>query len=1148
MNKKLHVPLWIWNMMKISTAQLLLFALFCGVAFANESNGQAVLEKRVTVHAVGVPFKKVLSLIEAQANVRFIYSPNAIDVRRKVRVYAENEKLEVVLKTLLNPYSIEFAVSDDRMIALKPVIPAGFRKTMSVGGAEEITGIAVTGKVTDEKGEGMPGVSILLKGTQQGLITGVDGDFSIEVPDGNAVLVFSFVGYLSQEITVGNQSTINVRLAVDEKSLDEVIVVGYGEQSKKKLSTSISKVSAKDIGNLPVALPGDALAGLAAGVQVQAGAGDVPGTAPTIRIRGIGSLGASNQPLYVIDGYPLNATEFSRLNLSDIESIEILKDAASAAIYGSRAANGVVLVTTKRGQEGKTTFNINAYTGIQQAAKRIEMMNKEEYLQYVKDARGATNQPYPDAYNNPGQLPDTDWQDVILRTAPMSKIELSARGGSEKVRFSLSGSYLNQKGTMIGTDYELVTLRGNIDANISRNLTLGAGFAPSFTTRDNMPTPRAPANWSYSPIYAAMLMPPVVDVRLPNGDYGQNNVLPHTQYGFSEIGVHNPLAVVELYQNRDRRFAMQNNLFLEWEFLKGVKFKTQGGASWSSNGNEMYVPSTIASPASPLANLSNPLLTGIAASASNGRGLDWIWENSLAYSGRIGTAHNLSAMLLYSMQKYTGFTTSSTGRVGTFTNDLVRNPTASSNQAGSVSYDANAFLSYAARITYDYKDKYLFSGSVRTDGSSRFGPNNRFGVFQSYSLGWRVSEESFMKDQHIFDELKIRASYGETGNANIGDFTWISGLTPTHYAFGGQRFAGVSPSGFMNRDLTWEKSKQVNLGLDAAFLKNRIQLTVDLYQKNTHGMLFSKELPGIVGYATSFQTNIGEIRNRGIEIDLNTENTTGMLKWSTGLNVSYNATEVLDLGGRSSLNTFEGTPGWPNVYKIEVGQPLGNFYGFKIDGVIKNEQQLTSNAQWPGSGVGDYQIRDVNGDGVINEGDRTLLGNGFPRLLFGLTNNLRYGNFDLSIIAQGVAKNSIINGASRHTELWAGRFNTVKEMVNNYFDPANPDRDVKYARVGLTRAGFGTAGNLHSYAVYSGAFLRLRNVTLGYTLPAGLQEKWGINATRIYVTGQNLLTFTKYPGLNPEPSQYGETVYQPGSDQGTYPVNRSFMIGVNISF
>ncbi|WP_333865100.1 SusC/RagA family TonB-linked outer membrane protein, partial [Chitinophaga sp.] len=423
----------------------------------------------------------------------------------------------------------------------------------------------VTGRVTDASGQPLEGVSVFVKGTQRGTVTDADGRFRLEAAKGET-LVFRIVGFKEQNVVVGDGNMPVVALESSLSDLDEVVVVGYGTSSKRRLTTAISKVSGADLGKQPVTNPGDALAGLAAGVQVQSASGSMPGEAPTIRIRGIGSMGASNDPLYVVDGYPLpNAAQFQRINVADIESIELLKDAASAAIYGSRAANGVVIVTTKRGKSGKTMFNVNAYTGVQTVYRKMDMMNKAEYLQYAKDATKAQNGRYPDVFDTPDQLADTDWQDVIFRSAPMSDIQLSARGGSDKVRFSISGNYTNQKGVMVGTDYKMGTVNANIDADLSSKLKMGASFAPSFTNRNVKPGPGNPGPASYMPVYAAMLMPPVVSPRLPNGDYGQNNVLPFTQYGFSEPGIHNPLAVLELYENEQEYSGLLSNAYLQWE-------------------------------------------------------------------------------------------------------------------------------------------------------------------------------------------------------------------------------------------------------------------------------------------------------------------------------------------------------------------------------------------------------------------------------------------------------------------------------------------------------------------------------------------------------------------------------------------------------
>ncbi|MGM9509067.1 SusC/RagA family TonB-linked outer membrane protein [Larkinella sp. GY13] len=1149
------------KIMRISLLQLVFYGLFFGIANAHDGLAQEILNQRVTIDARNQQISLVLNRISRQTGVRFMYSPELIQAGRKVSLKAAEEKLSTVLTTLLSPLKITFELSGQQILLRR--VAETITPTMEApGGNGQVLLKDITGTVTDEAGQALPGVSVVIKGTQRGTTTDSQGAFRINVPDASSTLIFSFVGYVSKEVNVGNQTTFTIALLVDDKTLNEVVVVGYGEQAKKELTTSIAKVSGKDINQLPVSTPGDALAGLAPGVQVQSGRGGSPGDAPTIRIRGAGSLGAGNDPLYVVDGYPLqNSAQFTRLSPTDIESIEILKDAASAAIYGSRAANGVVIVTTKRGKAGKTRFDLNTYTGIQDVPKRIDVMNKEQYLTYSKEAARVRNERYPDIFDRPDELADTDWQDVIFRTAPMSQVQLTASGGSEKTRFSISGSYLTQKGTLIGTDYKLATFRANFDADLSSKLKVGVNFAPSYVQQNVRPaagTYQATGDNAVtgaalpSPIYSALVMPPIIPARLANGNYGQANADPsYLQYGYLNAiaNLYNPLAVLELVKNQANSYRLLSNTFLEWEPIQGLKLRTQGGISLESTARETYVPPTLAYDGAPTASLSSPNFNGIASEATNNRTIDYVWENTLTYTKRLNSGHNFSGLLLYSNQKFSSFNTSISGRAGTYTTDLVQNPTASPDRIGNLGYGLNAFMSLAVRINYDYKSKYLFSAAIRRDGSSRFGPDERFGTFPSVSVGWRIGEEGFMKQQNLVSELKVRASYGQTGNANIGDFSWLSGIGSTNYSFGNQRVFGTQQSGYANSGLTWEKNQQVDLGLEAGFWQDRLYLTIDAYDKITEGMLFSKELPAVVGYANSFLTNVGKLQNRGLEISLSTRNTGrgSALTWTTDFNIAFNRTKVLDLGGRQSLNTSEGAAGWPNGYRIEVGQPLGNMYGFIIDGVFKTTDELAASAKWAGgSQVGDLKPRDVNADGVVNELDRTVLGNGLPKFTYGFTNRLNYKNIDLSVIIQGTQGNNIINGNARHSEAVSGRFNAITAVYNNYFLASDPSRDVKYPR--NNPAGITLQNQLTSYVVYDGSFLRVRNVTLGYTLPGELLKRVGLQSARIYVSGQNLLTFTSYPGFNPEPSQYGDSVYQPGSDQGTYPANRTLTAGLNIGF
>ncbi|QHW00333.1 SusC/RagA family TonB-linked outer membrane protein [Spirosoma endbachense] len=1022
--------------------------------------------------------------------------------------------------------------------------------------------ITVRGRVMDsDKGEILPGVSVVLKNSQKGTTTDGDGNYSMAVPDAGAVLVFSFVGYLPLEVTVGSRTTLNISLKPDTKSLSEVLVIGYGSQSRKTISTAITKVEGKSIANQPVGTPGEALAGLSSGVQVQSGRGGFPGEAPTIRIRGIGSLGTNSNPLYVVDGYPLQEpSQFNLINPSDIESIEILKDAASAAIYGSRAGNGVVIVTTKRGKAGKTAFSFSAYTGMQQIAKKVDVLQRDDYIEYIKYVARVTNQAYPSVFDtNPKSLPDTDWQDAIFRQAPISEYQLSASGGSDKVRYAVSGAYFSQQGTMKGTSYDRYNLRFNLDADLSPKLRIGVSLAPSYSQQYRQPAGGPYNNASSSElsggrslpntVTSATLMPPIVPLYTANGDFGQNfdAVMNNDGSSFVADNLFSPLAIVELNKNRVRNYRLFGSGFLEYEPIKDVRIKSSLGSTLNLEDQYAYVPSTLANQLAPRANATNPVLGQIFARETQQLGLDWLWENTATYSKTLGRDHHFSVLALYSLQKFASKFTATSGRTGTFTTDLLPNPLASPDRIGELQYDQNAFLSYGGRLTYDYKSKYILSAALRRDASSRFGPNNRFATFPSFSAAWRLSEEPFIQAiKSTVNELKIRASFGETGNANIGSFNWVNSIVGRNYSFGGQRTFGAAQSGFANYDLTWERNQQTDLGLEVGFLNDKFSLAIDVYNRITKGMLFQKDLPGIVGYANTFRTNLGKLQNRGIEISGKANLKLGPVAWTIDANLSANRTNVLDLGGPQSLPPQAAVGGWNNVFQIKVGDPLGYMYGYKVQGIFKTVDDLTKYPQWvSGNKVGDWIIKDQNGDGKVDETDKTVIGKGLPNFIYGLTNTFRYQGFDLSVLIQGVQGANLINGNIRHP---AGNvdYGSLKLFYQNMFDPANPNQDAQFHMAGA--GGVTMGNNLTDRVVFSGSFLRIRNVTLGYTIPTAVLKRIKLQSARVFSTGQNLFTFTKYPWYNPEASLNGDSAYQPGVDQGTYPANRTVTVGLNIGF
>ncbi|SMC69532.1 TonB-dependent receptor [Pedobacter nyackensis] len=1110
--------------------------------------------QKVTINVKNTPIKEVFSLLTKQTGYNFICDASLIKSLRPVTVNLRQVSLKEALNKCFSEKAVEVLFNGDQTIVIR-------EKPIPVTEIHFAAPIPIIGKVTDEKGLPIPGVSVRTKGTSNTVVTDSNGSYKILAADQNDILIFSYVGYTTFEIQVKDTRNIDVTLKEQKNALEEVLVIGYGEQSKKKVSTAISRVDGKFIGVQPVSTPGEALAGLASGVQVQSGRGGYPGEAPTIRIRGIGSLGTDSDPLFVVDGYPLQeSTQFNLINPADIESIDLLKDAASAAIYGSRAANGVVIVTTKRGKAGKTSFTVSAYTGVQNVAKKVDLLSRDQFIEYSKYAARMRGITYPTIFNtNPQSLPDVDWQDVIFRQAPISDFQLSARGGSEKVQFSVSGGYFKQDGTMLGTTYDRYNLRFNMDANLSPKLKLGISMAPSFSQQFRQPaggqfseasaSETTGARALPSPIHSAVLMPPVVPVYAEDGDYAQGyRGLKNSANGvFFQAGLYNPLGVLELYKNRLREYRLLGNNFLEYQPIKDLKFKTSIGATFNLNDQYAYIPATLANGSAPAASLSNPIINQIYAAEAQSTILDWLWENTVSYNKTFGSNHNFNALLLYSLQKFQAKSTKVNGRPGTYTTTLLENPLASSEILGSLAYSQNAFLSLGGRINYDYKGKYILSAALRQDGSSRFGPNNRFALFPSVSGAWRITEESFMKPlKNVLNELKLRASYGETGNANIGDFTWSNNIIDRDYVFGSQKAFGAAQSGFANHNLTWEKNRQTDFGLEAGFLDDKYSISFDYYTRHTEGMLFQKDLPSIIGYATSYRTNLGRLNNHGFELSGKANFRLGDVKWTVDANISANRTMVADLGGPSSLPAKAAIFGWDNVFQVKVGDPLGLMHGYQVEGIFKNTQDLSKYPQWvTGNKVGDWIIKDQNNDGKINEEDMAVIGNGFPDFIYGLSSSFQYKNFDLSLIVQGVQGVNLINGNIRH-QFGVHNVNTSPTYYNNMFDSQNPDRDVEYPAP--LASGVTPLNNLTNKAVSDASFLRIRNLTLGYTLPAGLLKTIKMQTVRFYATGQNLFTFTKYNWYNPETSVTGDSADRPGVDQGTYPANRVFIFGINVGF
>ncbi|MCF3107425.1 TonB-dependent receptor [Niabella sp. CC-SYL272] len=1130
--------------MKLTT--VLLIITFMEVSAA--SHGQSL-----TLSGRNVSLSRLISEIRKQTGYGVLVSTTRVNTGRQLSLNFKNTPLRDVLNKIAADLALSYSM-EDRTIVIWPRTSA---QAIPIAAAASVI---ISGKVTGEDGQPLQGVTVTAHSTGNVMITDTDGSFKIQVEEQNELLVFSYVGYQTVELRAKDGAHMNVVLKQQKSQMEEVRIIGYGEQARKKISTAVSRADGKYIGIQPVSTPGEALAGLVSGVQVQSGRGGYPGEAPIIRIRGIGSLGTSSDPLFVVDGYPLQeATQFNLINPADIESIDLLKDAASAAIYGSRAANGVVIVTTKRGRAGKTSFNVSAYTGVQYIAKKVDLLNRDQFIEYSKYAARMRNVTYPAVFDtDPQSLPDVDWQDVIFRPAPISDFQMSARGGTDKVQYSVSGGYFNQQGTMIGTSYKRYNIRFNLDAQLSPKLKLGISMAPSYSQQYRQPaggqfseasaSETSGARALPSPIHSAVLMPPVVPVYDENGDYAQGyRGLKNSANGvFFQAALFNPLGVLELSKNRLREYRILGNNFLEYQPVKDLKIKTSIGATLNMNDQYAYIPATLANGSAPAASLSNPVINQIYAAEAQSSVLDWVWENTASYKKRIG-GHNFNALLLYSLQKFQAKSTTVNGRPGTYVTTLLENPLASSEILGSLAYSQNAFMSLGGRLSYDYRSKYMLTAALRQDGSSRFGPNNRFALFPSVSGAWRITEEPFMAAlQPVLSELKLRASYGETGNANIGDFTWANNIIDRNYVFNEQKAFGAAQSGFANDNLTWEKNRQTDFGLEIGFLNDKYSISFDYYKRQTDGMLFQKDLPSIIGYATTYRTNMGSLSNHGFEISAKGNFNINAFRLLLDANISANRTRVNDLGGPTSLPAQSAIFGWDNVFQVRVGEPLGLMRGYEVMGIFKYAEDLAKHPQWvTGNKVGDWIIKDQNNDGKINEEDMTVIGHGFPDFVYGLTANLQYKQLDLSLIMQGVQGVNLINGNIRH-QFGVHNVNSSPIYYNNMFDSQAPDRDVEYPAP--LASGVTPLNNLTNKAVSDASFLRVRNVTLGYTLPTSILKKFKLQAVRFYATGQNLLTFTKYQWYNPETSVTGDSPYRPGVDQGTYPASRVLIIGFNVGF
>lgn len=1101
-------------------------AIFLTVFFALHAVAESKAQK-ITLNVKNAPLGEVMRQFQKQQGYSFLFHGKHL---ADIRVDAQLKQVEFTdaLDIILNERGLDWSLEDGIVtITKRHSVPRVIKPTPQQR--------AITGKVTDEEGNPLPGVTISVKGSASAIANSDEnGQFRINVAGETNVLTFSSVGYESRDITVGSdRDFIDVALKVLISSLDEVVVVSYGTQKKELVTGAISSVSAEDLETTPATQIGQQLQGRLPGVRINQSSGR-PGEGISFRIRGQASIAAGNAPLVVIDGFA-SSTGLEALSPVDIESISVLKDASATALYGSRAANGVILVTTKHARAGLTDVGVSVWRGFQNVPERgrPNVMNARQFAQYKNEWYSDQGLEVPERYQNPEQYgpnDGTDWFDVLLNpNAATQNYQLSVSTGTEKVKTAITAGYNKQEGVMLNTHAERFTARANNIFTISPKLTLGLNVASTYRNSQNLPT-----DGTWNIISAAYIMDPTLEHKNPDGS------LP---IGFSSPGMFPNPNWYRVLIERENPLVRKNvlvNAFGEYQLLEGLTYKLKADVDVGDSKGRYWSPSTaqggmFTAPPTPA--------TGSYSTSSYS---NWQVENTLNYNRRFNDKHSIEALLGYSAQKIQSESSSIVG--SEFPDDEIPWVTAAPVRRGDVGITELSLLSTFGRLNYAYDDKYLASISIRRDGSSRFGDEKKFGTFPAVSLGWIASKEGFLQEYtETLSFLKFRASYGEVGNYNIGNYTHLSSIGNSNYAFNDALVAGKAKSNLGNQLLTWETTVQGDVGVDIGLFNDRVFFAYDYYWKTTNGLLYAVDVPLASGFG-SIQSNIGEFEFWGHEFSVETQNLVRDFKWNTVLTFSLDRNMVKQLGTENT--PIGGYQENVDFIRTAVGHPIGQFYGYVYDGIFMNQEELNRGPQirdHGGSTVGSVRLRDISGpdgvpDGIIDAAyDKTYIGDPNPKFSFGLTNRLSYKNFDLDIHMVGRIGGDLFMGELLWTENLDGVFNARPEVANRWRSESNPGDGV-FPRT--------NSNPLHrfnnSHHIYDGSYLSARNISLGYTFQ--IPPNGTIKNARLYVNAQNAFIITNYPGMNPEASESGLNGLNEGRDFAHYPVPRVFTIGADFKF
>ena len=1097
--------------------------------------------QKVTLSAKQITLPEVFRQIRKQTGYNVLWNVEILKDAKPVAIQVTNATVEEVLRKSFDSQPFTYTIHNNTIVITRNPEPT-------------VVSITIKGRVTDIHDQPLPGVAVRLKDSQAGTATLSDGTYTLNVPDAGGVLLFRFLGYTPKEVPVNGRTIINVQLEQATSQLNEV-VVAYGKQSTREIVGSVATLSAADIKDQPTGTFAERLQGKLPGAQVAQTTGR-PGQGMDLRIRGASSFTSNVRPLVVVDGQPMvgNPDNINNLNPDEIETFTILKDASSTALYGSRAANGVILITTKRGKSGATQINFNSYYGTASMMRELipPVMNATQLATYMKGFyedkikyEGYTGG-IPAVYQNPEQYGEgTDWFSVLTRTAPVQNYSLSLNTGNDKASYSIVGGYFNQQGILVNTGYKRFSLRVNGDFNPSKRIKVGFGVAPSLQLEHNNRQGTGFNVDGQRAIFASASMMPTM-----GSPYNPDGSLALGISGFTNQFVWaNPLRQLLEVKDDANRLRVLANLFAEIKLTDHLTFRTSGSTDVGNMTRNRFIPSTSMGGfnALPVENPPPGNNTALGESLVN-NDYSWLNENTLSYQRQFGADHSLTLLGGFTAQRSTGFSSDVVGR--DFPDNSISYLSAATRfTTNTSSFNAWTMASFLGRLNYGYKDRYFLQATIRRDGSSRFGDRNKWGTFPSIGASWIASDEAFLKDVSNLSFLKLRASYGLTGMAELGNYATLATVANSNYSFSGGLAPGKAQNTLGNLALGWERNRQFDAGFDLGLFDNRVNVSYDYYNKLTTGLLFTLPVPQSSGF-TTVQDNLGDISQWGHEITVSSKNLTGKLKWNTDFNISFNRNLVKRIGLNNVPFAADPTITLSEFtdYRTLVGKPIGQFYGYVFDGIFKNQAEADAGPKYYGTGstttsqAGTVRFKDLNGDGKITfPDDQTVIGDPNPKFIFGISNTFQYQNFDLNIAMSGTYGNKLKNGMQESTYNLDGVFNGPPELLDRWRSEENPGNGRVARTLANTTAAYRTDNTLF---VYNASHLTINNITLGYMLRKFRTPY--LKSLRVYASAQNVYIFTSYPG-NPEVSASGLAfVAQQGQDLGAYPLQRTFTFGLNL--